>query len=121
MLTTDNVYDLINYASFVESLFIAISVAGLLYLRYTQPNRARPIKVNICLPIGFLIVCIFLVVLPLLDDPWLVIVDLIIIVAGIPVYFFFIYWKKKPVWVRTFLGSWDIAVQKLFLAMPTDD
>ena len=46
MLSTDNVYQLINYTSFVESLFIAISVAGLLYLRVKQPNRERPIKVS---------------------------------------------------------------------------
>ena len=46
MLSTDNVYELINYTAFVESLFIAISVAGLLYLRYKQPNRERPIKVS---------------------------------------------------------------------------
>lgn len=45
MCSTDDVYELINYTSFVESLFIAVSVAGLLYLRYKEPNRERPIKV----------------------------------------------------------------------------
>ena len=47
MLTSNDVYELINYTSFVESLFMAVSVAGLLWLRYKQPNRERPIKVSL--------------------------------------------------------------------------
>lgn len=47
MLVSSDVYVLINYTSFVESLFIAISVAGLLYLRKSQPNLYRPITVCI--------------------------------------------------------------------------
>ena len=46
MLITDDVYELINYTAFVESYFTAISVAGLLYLRYKDPKRSRPIKVK---------------------------------------------------------------------------
>ena len=45
MLTTDDVFILINYTSFTEALFWGVSVAGLLYLRYKQPERERPIKV----------------------------------------------------------------------------
>lgn len=121
MLTTDDVYELINYTSFVESLFIAVSVAGLLYLRYKQPDRPRPIKVSLVLPIGFLIVCGFLVLLPLYVSPKLVGVDMAIIAAGVPVYFFFIRWKKKPMWLQKLIHSWDVAVQKMFLAMPSED
>ena len=46
MLATDDVYELINYTAFVESYFTAVSVGGLLYLRYRDPNRSRPIKVG---------------------------------------------------------------------------
>ena len=46
MLITDDVYVLINYTSFIESLFITVSVAGLLWLRYKEPELERPIKVN---------------------------------------------------------------------------
>ena len=45
MLTTDNVFQLINYTAFVESLFWEVSVLGLLILRWKQPDRERPIKV----------------------------------------------------------------------------
>ena len=46
LLFTDDVYSLINYVSFVEILFILISISGLLYLRKKQPNLKRPIKVS---------------------------------------------------------------------------
>ena len=46
MLCSSDVYTLINYTSFVESGFIGISVAGLLYLRYKCPDMHRPIKVR---------------------------------------------------------------------------
>ena len=47
MLCTNDVYVLINYSSFVESLFIGLSVTGLLYLRWKRPDMNRPIKVGI--------------------------------------------------------------------------
>lgn len=46
-LSIGDVYTLINYASFVEALFIGLSIAGLLYLRYKFPDRERPIKVSL--------------------------------------------------------------------------
>jgi amino acid transporter len=46
MLCTSDVYTLIDYAAFVESMFLMWSVAGLLWLRYKEPNLHRPIKVR---------------------------------------------------------------------------
>ena len=46
MLVTSDVYSLINYISFVESLFITMSIAGLLYLRWKLPDATRPIKAS---------------------------------------------------------------------------
>lgn len=45
MLVVTDVYVLINYTSFVEATFVAAAVGGLLWLRRTRPNAARPIKV----------------------------------------------------------------------------
>jgi len=45
MLVSSDVYVLINYTSFVESVFMTLSVIGLFVLRYTQPDLHRPIKV----------------------------------------------------------------------------
>lgn len=68
------------------------------------------------LPVTFLLVCIFLVVLPIIDDPQLVGVALGIVAGGIPLYYLFIYWKSKPIWMQKLIHSSDLAVQKLFIA-----
>lgn len=59
-----DVYVLITYSSIVESFFIMMSVAGVLYFRYTKPDVFRPIKVPLIVPIVFVIICAFLIVIP---------------------------------------------------------
>ncbi|GFG33375.1 hypothetical protein Cfor_09996, partial [Coptotermes formosanus] len=44
MLSTSDVYLLITYSSIVESVFIMLSVSGILWLRWKRPDMIRPIK-----------------------------------------------------------------------------
>ncbi|XP_065567243.1 large neutral amino acids transporter small subunit 2-like isoform X2 [Artemia franciscana] len=46
MLGTSDIYALIDYASFVESMFLTWTIAGLIYMRYSRPDMERPIKVG---------------------------------------------------------------------------
>jgi amino acid transporter len=95
-LSNPNVYSLINYTSFSESLFVTFSVAALLWLRYKRPNMERPIKVHIILPIFFFIVCGFLVLLPVFEQPFETGISALITLTGIPIYYITIGWKNKP-------------------------
>lgn len=82
LLFIPDVYALINYVSFVEVLFILISILGLLYLRVKQPDAKRPIKVNLVFPIIFLITCGFLIISSFYVSPVEVGVGCLIIVSG---------------------------------------
>ncbi|XP_023233432.1 large neutral amino acids transporter small subunit 1-like [Centruroides sculpturatus] len=120
-LSTTQVYVLITYTSFVESAFITLSVAGMLKLRFSNPDMQRPIKVNILIPVIFLLVCMFLVVLPFYVSPLETGVGIGITLTGIPVYFLGIYWKNKPPFLQKFLDNFTKSTQKLMLSIPQDD
>ncbi|KAL5022877.1 hypothetical protein ScPMuIL_002032 [Solemya velum] len=96
MLCSSDVYALINYASFVESSFIGLSIAGMIYLRWTRPKMKRPITVNIVFPIFFMIICLFLIITPLTSSPKECFMGIIMVLTGIPVYVLGVMWKNKP-------------------------
>lgn len=56
-------------------------------------------QVNIILPIVFFVICVFLAVLPIYVSPVEVGVGVAIVLTGIPVYFLFVYWQNKPLWL----------------------
>lgn len=119
LLFTDDVYSLINYVSFVEILFILISISGLLYLRKKQPNLKRPIKVHLVFPILFLIICGFLIISSCYVSTAAVLVGTAVILSGIPVYYVTIY---RPI---PFLSSMSSKINefcaKLFLCVPNNE
>ncbi|KAG5893203.1 hypothetical protein JTB14_025608 [Gonioctena quinquepunctata] len=107
--------------SFVEALFITLSVAGLMYLRRTNPDASRPIKVSLVLPIIFLVTCAFLVTFPCYVSPVEVGVGITFIVCGIPVYFLTIGWTTKPLWLNKFFNDFNNSCGKLFMCVPAED
>lgn len=46
MLAITDVYVLINYLAFTETVVVVTAVAGMVKLRFSQPDLERPIKVN---------------------------------------------------------------------------
>lgn len=117
MLVTSDIYVLINYSSFVESFFIAMSVAALLYLRWKQPMLTRPIKVPLFFPVAFLLICIFLLALPLYEEPFVVGMGLLIIFTGVPAYLIFLYPRKTTKKLRRTFDLVTLVTQKLFMAV----
>ncbi|CAG0890978.1 unnamed protein product [Darwinula stevensoni] len=116
MLMMSDVFVLITYMSFVESLFRTFSIAALLYLRWRRPDLHRPIKaVHLGIPIVFLVVCTMMVILPIYRSPWEVGMGVAIMLTGLPAYFVGVYWQNKPSWVRKMTVSLEVLCQRLLL------
>ncbi|KAG8140989.1 hypothetical protein E2320_003603 [Naja naja] len=46
MLVTSDIYTLINYVGFINYLFYGVTVAGQIVLRWREPHRSYPIKMD---------------------------------------------------------------------------
>ena len=62
-------------------------------------------QVHLAIPITFLLICTFLVFLPLYVRPIEVGMGILITASGIPVYLVGVYWKKKPEWFKQIVGK----------------
>uniref|UniRef100_A0A8C4TY70 Cystine/glutamate transporter n=1 Tax=Falco tinnunculus TaxID=100819 RepID=A0A8C4TY70_FALTI len=109
MLFNGDLYSLLNFLSFARWLFIGLVVAGLIYLRYKRPDMPRPFKVPLFIPALFSFTCLFMVALSLYSDPVNTGIGFVITLTGVPAYYLFIVWDKKPKWFRKLLGKcwWD--------------
>lgn len=74
-------------------------------MRWTQPKLVRPIRVNVLVPITYVIICLFLIVLPCVEAPYEVGMGTIITLSGVPAYYFGVYWKDKPQPFKKFMGK----------------
>ncbi|KAF8786972.1 Y+L amino acid transporter 2-like [Argiope bruennichi] len=119
-LWVGGIYVLINFTSFIEALFITLTISALLYLRIRAPKMDRPIKVSLFFPICFLLIGILLVILPFFQDFFETGIALAITLSGIPVYVVFVMWKNKPRWMVAFSDWCTDFTQKFLLCAPTD-
>ncbi|XP_075357176.1 cystine/glutamate transporter isoform X1 [Mycteria americana] len=103
MLFNGDLYSLLNFLSFARWLFIGLVVAGLIYLRYKRPDMPRPFKVPLFIPALFSFTCLFMVALSLYSDPVNTGIGFAITLTGVPAYYLFIVWDKKPKWFRKLL------------------
>ncbi|XP_013415032.2 large neutral amino acids transporter small subunit 2 [Lingula anatina] len=114
MLISSDVFALINYMSFVQWLSVGASITGMVYLRFKEPDRPRPIKFNLIIPISFLIAVVFLLVVPLYAATRDTGIGVLCVVSGIPVYIIGVCWKKKPKSVQNFIVKSTVLGQKMF-------
>jgi solute carrier family 7 (L-type amino acid transporter), member 5 len=111
-----DVYVLITYSSVVETFFIMMSVSAVLYFRWKEPNMPRPIKVNILVPILFVGICVFLIIVPTYQVPYECGMGALITIAGIPCYLICVAWKRKPEWFQNKINGVTTNMQKLFMS-----
>uniref|UniRef100_A0A8V0Y0B6 Cystine/glutamate transporter n=1 Tax=Gallus gallus TaxID=9031 RepID=A0A8V0Y0B6_CHICK len=121
MLFSGDLYSLLNFLSFARWLFIGLVVAGLIYLRYKRPDMPRPFKVPLFIPALFSFTCLFMVALSLYSDPVNTGIGFAITLTGVPAYYLFIVWDKKPKWFRKLLDTVTEALQILLEVVPSEE
>ncbi|TKS90543.1 Cystine/glutamate transporter [Collichthys lucidus] len=96
MLTTGEIYQLINFVSFARWFFIALATMGMLIHRYRFPLHPRPFKVPLVIAVTFTVVCFFIVGLSLYSDPWNTGKSCVLTLTGVPVYYMTVYRFRLP-------------------------
>jgi len=89
---------LVNYFSFSMWIFHGASAASLLVLRVTQPNRHRPYRVPIFIPVIVILVAIFLVLFPIISNPaWEYLYALLFMLSGLIFYIPLVHFGKSKI------------------------
>ncbi|XP_053277892.1 solute carrier family 7 member 10a [Pleuronectes platessa] len=122
ILCIGETHNLINYVSFINYLSYGVTIAGLLYLRKKRPNLVRPIKVNMLIPITYLIFWAVLLCFSLYSEPVVCGLGMVIMLTGVPVYFVGVHWRNKPKWIHRVVEKCTYVGQKLcYVVFPQGD
>ncbi|CAL8267516.1 unnamed protein product [Boreogadus saida] len=119
-LFVGDIYSLLNFMSFLRWLFIGVAVLGLIYLRFTQPDLPRPFKVPLIIPVLFCLTCFFMVFLSLYSDPVNTGIGFAISLTGIPAYYLFIVFDRRPKWLQRCLDSFNRGMQIVMEVVPAE-
>uniref|UniRef100_H2YWY0 b(0,+)-type amino acid transporter 1 n=2 Tax=Ciona savignyi TaxID=51511 RepID=H2YWY0_CIOSA len=102
LMVIPNDFDsLVNYYSFATWAFYFATSITVLYFRYKMPDRHRPVKVPIFVPIIFSASALCLVVAPIVDNPEIqYLVAVLTMLFGLVFYFPFVHFKVKSQTIR---------------------
>ncbi|KAK2843630.1 hypothetical protein Q7C36_011845 [Tachysurus vachellii] len=88
---------IVNFFSFTSWFFYGVTISGLLYLKIKRSDLPSTYKVPIFIPILVILVALFLVLAPIIDDPQLEYLYVtLFILSGALIYFPFIHFRLCP-------------------------
>lgn len=120
MFITSDIGALINYSTFAVTATQFACMCALFWFRYKQPDRTRPFKVWLILPIIFTLSLLFLMVMPLIERPTEVGAAVGVVCTGLPIYYFAIYRQDIAHQFSGILSKLTYVSQLLFLGLPED-
>ncbi|CAB1325432.1 unnamed protein product [Coregonus sp. 'balchen'] len=100
-LFVGDIYSLLNFMSFLRWLFIGVAVP-------------------LFIPAIFSFTCFFMVFLSLYSDPVNTGIGLAISLTGIPAYYIFIVFDRRPKWLQNGLDSFNRSVQIILEVIPAE-
>ncbi|KAH3842181.1 large neutral amino acids transporter small subunit 1-like [Dreissena polymorpha] len=120
MQSFEEIFYLIELMGFGFSVVLTCVFAGQIYLRYREPELARPIKLPIALPVCLLGASLVILALTVYQKPNESLLGILFIATGAPVYVVFVYWENKPQLVQRKIRSFMVLLQKMLFVCPSD-
>ncbi|CAF3259518.1 unnamed protein product [Rotaria socialis] len=109
-----NIGKLIICVGMINWICILLASVGLIVLRYKHPDRERPLKVPLFIPICFISILVILIVASALTDLENISTSLLLLATAIPAYIFGVVWKNKPSSFNRRYNTFAMSLQKLF-------
>ncbi|XP_046560366.1 b(0,+)-type amino acid transporter 1-like isoform X1 [Haliotis rubra] len=99
MVLQGTITSLITFLSFTNWVFYGACALSCIVLRFKVKDDPKRIKIPILIPIIFMLLCLFLVVAPIVDNPRVELLYAVaFVVGGLIIYFPLIYFNLKPRW-----------------------
>ncbi|XP_059164936.1 b(0,+)-type amino acid transporter 1-like [Physella acuta] len=91
-----DISSLIDFFSFSAWVFYGLTFSTVLYFRWKKPNDPRPYRVPLVIPIVMILISIYLVIAPIVQDPRIEFLYATIFIFGGTIFYIpFVHFKKK--------------------------
>ncbi|KAG8236228.1 hypothetical protein J437_LFUL010981 [Ladona fulva] len=116
MVISGTIDSLIDFFSFAAWIFYGSSMLALIVMRFTKKNAPRPYKVPVIIPVVVLVISVYLIAAPIIDNPQIEYLYAgLFILAGLLLYIPFVHYRYVP----SFMEKVTVFFQLLCEVAPT--